>query len=212
MEKLKHPLLRSTFWSAVILGMTIVSIWVIVKIHPFLACNSPVKGEILIVEGWVPTSYMPLVVHEFRQGNYRYIVIVGGTLPSGSQGYPPKSNAERAAQTLSELGVDKALVTVVSAPPVNRHKTWAYVRAFRDWLVSSGYVIQGVNVFTVDVHARKSQLLFQRALGPTIQVGIISARHQRYDPANWWLSYTGIWLTAKNAIAYLDALLFTGGN
>jgi hypothetical protein len=199
------------WWYAVILGAIMFSVWGIVELHPFLAVNRPINAEILVVEGWVPLTYIPLVVEEFRRGNYRSIVTVGGPLPSRSWGYP-ESNAERAAQILIKMGIKDEIVTAVPVPPVNRYKTRASAWAFRDWLMSSGQTIQSVNVFTVDVHARKSQLLFQRSLGPTKQVGVIAAKEQKYDPAHWWLSPTGIYLVTKNSVAYLDALLLTGND
>ena len=185
----------------------LVSLWGLVELHPFLACNRPVEAEVLVVEGWLPTEYLPSAVHEFHRGNYRHIITVGGPLPSGRRAGEPTTSAELAARALIQLGIDRSLVTAVSAPPVTRRKTWAYVQALRDWISRTAFPIHAINVFTVDVHARKSLLLFQRAFEPGIRVGVVAVKHQQYDPAYWWLSYTGIGLTTKNAIAYLDALL-----
>jgi hypothetical protein len=210
MKKSFHFLPRRTTLAPIILVAVITGIWSIIELHPFLAYHHPINAEILVVEGWVPESYMPPVVQEFREGKYRHIVTVGGPMRSWKRTGTPASDAERSARILIQLGIEPSTITAVSSSPVAVHKTWSFAEAFRDWTVESGYVIQRVNVFTIGVHARKSALLFQRALGPTIQVGIISAKEQNYDPARWWLSPRGIYIVSKNAVAYLDALLLTG--
>lgn len=191
------------------LGAAIFCMWGIREIHPFLAINRPVHAEILVIEGWVPSTYIPLAAQEFQRGNYQHIVVVGGSIQPDVNGSQNR-NSERATRVLIQFGIDKTRITMVYAPSASYHKTWTYAQAFRDWLLSAGKPIQTVNVFTVDVHARKSLLLFQRALGPTVKVGVISARHWDYDPAFWWLSPTGLYLVVKNAITYVDALLLTG--
>lgn len=212
MKRLKNSLPHPTAWTLVIAGALLLGIWGIAAIHPFLACNRPISAEMLVVEGWLPASYLPLAAEEFRRGRYRYLVTVGGPLPSTLKTRDQTTYAESARSAMIQLGIDKSFVTAVSAPQANRRRMWTYVQAFRSWLNRSGHEIRAINVFTVGVHGRKSLLLFNKALGPTVQVGVISVRRQGYDPSYWWLSPIGIWLTARYAIGYLDALLFTWNN
>ena len=183
--------------------------WIIFYVEPFLSRSSPVNTDILIVEEWVDQRYMPMAAEVFRKGTYRHIFIVGVPRIFGPQG-GHVDNAGKISHTLIELGIDASLVTEVPTPTKTWHKTWSQASAFRNYLVRSGYQIKAVNVFTVGVHARKSHLLYQRALGPEIQVGVISVRHYKRSSSPWWLSFESVFAVAKNAISYLDALLLTG--
>ena len=49
-----------------------------------------------------------------------------------------------------------------------------------------------LNVLTEIVHARRSQLLFSKALGPEISVGIIAIPNPDYDARRWWRSSEGL--------------------
>jgi len=192
---------------AVALVVVALGSWVIFCVEPFLSGSSPVNADTLIVEAWVDARYMPMAVQEFRKGTYQHIFIVGEAI--GAQGelvgiVGPSSH------TLIELGIDPSLITEVPVPSKKWHKTWSQALAFRKYVVRSNYPIKAVNVFTLGVHARKSQLLYQRALGPEIQVGVISARHYKRSFRPWWLLPEGIFAVAKHSISYLDALLLTG--
>lgn len=76
-------------------------------------------------------------------------------------------------------------------------------------MVSSGYTVKKADVFSQWVHARKSQVLYQKALGPAVQVGVISAKDKRFTHKHWWLSPRGIYLVVIYTVGYLDALLLT---
>jgi hypothetical protein len=54
-------------------------------------------------------------------------------------------------------------------------------------------------------HARRSRLLFSRALGEGFDVGVIGVTDRRFDPSHWWRSSAGVRVTIDEAIAYLYA-------
>jgi hypothetical protein len=60
-------------------------------------------------------------------------------------------------------------------------------------------------VLTEDVHARRSQLLFAKALGPEISVGIIAVPNPDYDARRWWRYSEGV----KDVISETAAYLYT---
>ena len=68
--------------------------------------------------------------------------------------------------------------------------------------------LTAVNVVTVDVHARRTQLLFQMALGPKVKVGIIAVPNADYDAAKWWRYSEGVRAVLGEFIAYLYVKLF----
>ena len=205
MQKLK--IVRYPFLAALVL--VLLSSWVIFYVDPFLSKSSPVNADTLLVEAWVDAKYMPLAIQEFRKGKYNHIFVVGDSLA-----YDPKrqykDGLEDITHTIIESGIDPSHVTAIRTPPKIWHKTWSQALAFRNYLARSNYPVKAINVFTLGVHARKSHLLYQRALRPGIKVGVISAIHCKRSYGPWWLTLSGIYGMFKNSIAYLDALLLTG--
>jgi hypothetical protein len=69
-----------------------------------------------------------------------------------------------------------------------------------------------VNLYSFGAHARRSRLLYQKALGRKIQVGVIAYPDYHYDPARWWAEGEGFRDVVGEGIAYLYArLLFHPG-
>jgi hypothetical protein len=202
----KRNIVRYSFAAALV--VVAFSAWFIFYVDPFLARSSPVNAEMLIIEAWVDTRYMRTAVQEFRKGKYRHIFVVGDSQSSGSQG-KSADDVERIMDTLIQLDIAPSLITGVPVPPKKWHKTWSQALTFRNYIARSNYPIKAVNVFTLGVHARKSQLLYQRAVGPDIQVGVISVTHYGRSSGHWWLTIGGIYGVAKNSVAYVDALLQT---
>jgi hypothetical protein len=94
------------------------------------------------------------------------------------------------------------------------HRTFASARAVKQWLSKSGTSIREVDIFTVGVHARKSWILFRRALGEDYRVGIIAGTESSYDAASWMISKRGVYIVVRNLAGYLYSelwLAFGGG-
>jgi len=76
----------------------------------------------------------------------------------------------------------------------------------REWLARSKTETTGVNVFTLGAHARKSVVLFERALGAGTRVGVIAGTDDSYNAHRWWLSATGIYVIMRKTAGYLYAV------
>ena len=77
---------------------------------------------------------------------------------------------------------------------------------------NGGPVVRAVNLYSFGAHARRSRLLYQKALGRKIQVGVIAYPDYHYDPARWWAEGEGFRDVVGEGIAYLYArLLFHPG-
>jgi len=185
----------------------IVGLAFVLTINDFLAINRRVEANILVVEGWVSgTSAIGEASEEFKRGQYQLLITVGGPTDRGN-GNPDQTNlAMLAASQLQELGVDKRFIVVLAVPEVSRHRTYASAVALRNWLNDSGTKTTGVNVFTIGPHARKSLVLFSRALGPGIAVGVIAGTDDDYDPDRWWMSARGIYVIFRKLLGYLYAV------
>jgi uncharacterized SAM-binding protein YcdF (DUF218 family) len=103
------------------------------------------------------------------------------------------------------------MIIAIPAPPVIRDRTYASAVALKDWLKKAPFPIKGINLVSLGTHARRSRLLFEKALGSGITVGIIAIPDVRYDPQAWWKSSLGVRLTLDELIAYLYARFFFRG-
>ena len=67
--------------------------------------------------------------------------------------------------------------------------------------------VRGVNVLTEDVHARRTCLLFQKALGHNVVVGVIAVPNPDYDANHWWRYSEGVKDVVAESVAYIYARL-----
>lgn len=177
-------------------------------IHPFLARNDPVDGDILVVEGWLPDSALIQSFNEFTNNNYKFLVITGGCQKNFLGKINTFSIAEAAAIKLLDYGLDEKCLITVSAPPVKRHRTYNSAVTLKNWIRESELDINTINVFTYGVHAKKSQIIYEKALKPNIRVGVISAVPSDYNPKYWFLSIKGINWVLRDFFGYLYALFW----
>ena len=196
-----------TWRSRLLLMVIAIAVLLIIAryVHLFLATSRPNYGEILIVEGWMPDSALKQAVLFFNKNNYQLILTTGGPLTKGSYLSKYSTYAGVAAATLGQLGVEQRLIVPVPAPLVRRDRTFASALAVNNWLSQSNIPIHSVDVISMGTHARRTQWLFQKALGDSISVGIIAAPSPGYDANKWWDSSSGVRTLIGETIAYLYA-------
>jgi uncharacterized SAM-binding protein YcdF (DUF218 family) len=97
---------------------------------------------------------------------------------------------------------------MVPSRVMDRDRTYSSAVALRDWFQGHHLSVQGINVVTEDVHARRTRLLFQEALGKDVTVGIIAVPNPDYDSAHWWRYSEGVRDVLAEAIAYVYAKFF----
>jgi len=179
------------------------------NLHSFLAVTRRVPAKVLVVEGWIHNYGVDAAVSEFKTGHYDRLLTTGGPV----EGYGPASSiydtdAWQSAGLLKQAGLPAAVVQAVPSCLVGRDRTYNSAIALRIWLREHDQHIGSLNVLTEDAHARRTWLLFQSALGPEIQVGIISVRNPDYDADHWWRSSTGVREVIDESIAYGYAKVF----
>lgn len=192
-------------WLALFLGMVISLGYLVATIHPFLAVSHPVRGDILVVEGWLPDGALQQAMRDFDSHDYRLLITTGGPLEKGSYLIRHHSYAELAAATMIRLGVDPRHIAAVPALYVRKDRTYASALALRKWLKESKITIHSIDLLTLGTHARRSWLLYEQGLPPSIQVGIISVEDSSYDPDRWWQSGAGVRSVIGETIAYIYA-------
>lgn len=189
--------------SVAVLAITVLFI---LGIHDFLAINAPVQANVLVVESWAWESpAMQEAAEEFNRGRYE-IVLTVGVLTAGQGSESTQENlAAHAAEQLRKFGVDDHAIRVLAVPNIDRHRTYASALAVKHWLEDSKIHVVGINVVTLGAHARKSLVLFKRAFGQNIAVGVIAGAEDAYDPERWWLSVKGIYTVLRKMLGYLYA-------
>jgi hypothetical protein len=180
-------------------------LFLLTHIQPFLAPTSPIKADILVVEGWIPDYALKNAIAEFKTGGYQKLVTTGVPVELGYYLIQYKNLAELAAATLIALGFDQDKLVAVPAPEVIRDRTVASAVALRQWIADSDLKVESINLYTFDVHARRSWLIFKQALAPEIKVGVIVVENQKYDPKQWWIYSEGVRRIISETIAYIYA-------
>jgi hypothetical protein len=171
--------------------------------HPFLAVTSRVPADVLVVDGWLPAYTLKEVAEEFRRGQYRRALVVRSLYDSPNQYESGRYAADYIAELLVEQGVPRESVGMVFCDVTRRDRTYQTAQATRDWLAGYGGAGRGITVATLGLHARRSRLLYQRAFGAAVPVGVLSLKDRSYDPEHWWRSSEGLKETISESAAYL---------
>lgn len=193
-------------WGIAIAFTATLIIFMITQIHPFLAVNYPIKADVLVVEGWVPDYALKQALIEFKNGSYRQIITTGTPLPTGYYLAEYKNFAELSAATLKALGLKTEKLVVIATPDAIKDRTYASAATVRQWLLNSDLKLESINLFTFDVHARRSWLIYKQALAPKIKAGVIAVESLDYDSNSWWSSSAGVRTVISETIAYIYAL------
>jgi hypothetical protein len=172
------------------------------RVHPFLAVNDPVRGGILVVEGWLPDYALDAAITEFGRNHYSKVFVTGVPLEEGAPLLEYRNFAELGAAILVRLGLPANVVQAVPSPRVRRDRTYACAVALKNWLDENGVGETNVNVISIGAHARRSRLLFRKALGNKYKVGVLCIETRSYDPKRWWKSSEGVRGVTSETIAY----------
>jgi len=68
--------------------------------------------------------------------------------------------------------------------------------------------VDNINVLTEGAHARRTRLLYQKAFGRNVTVGIIAVSNPDYDPKQWWRYSDGVREDIGESTPYIYAKFF----
>jgi len=183
---------------------------VVLNIHPFLAVTHRTKADILVVEGWIQRYAMQKAVEEFKTGRYKRIFTTGGP-ENGSGGYVNdyQTSASVGAEILTKkFGIPGDVIQMVPSHVIGRDRTYSSAIALRDWFHQHNVRVQSINIVTEGTHARRTRLLFERALGSNVAVGVIAVPSPDFDARHWWRYSEGVEEVVTEGVAYLYAKFF----
>jgi uncharacterized SAM-binding protein YcdF (DUF218 family) len=215
------PLDRKERWSlsrrgrlilALILAsaLLLVGALVLKGVYPFLATTHRVNANILVVEGWIHEYAIRAALKEFQSNHYARIFTTGGPV-EGTGGYINDycTSASVGADLLRKNGLANGSVQMVPSRVMDRDRTYGSAVALRNWFRDHNMAVSGIDVVTEDLHARRTRLLFQKALGNKLTVGVIAIPNPDYDAKHWWSYSEGVKQVVSEATAYIyTRLLF----
>jgi uncharacterized SAM-binding protein YcdF (DUF218 family) len=111
-------------------------------------------------------------------------------------------------EALKKLGVPEDLVQMVPSRVIGRDRTYSSAVALREWLREHDLQVRSINIMTENAHARRTRLLFRKALGSNVAVGIIAVPNPDYDARRWWRYSEGVREVIGEGVAYIYAKVF----
>ena len=188
------------------LGLVVTAI---LGVYPFLAITQRVDTDVLVVEGWVHSYAIRISTEEFKNHSYHRAFTTGGPVV-GTGGYinDYQTAASVGADLLKKAGIPAELVQMVPSHAMGRDRTYSSAIALRDWLREHDMQVRSLNIVTEGAHARRTRLLFEKALGPGIRVGVIAVPSPDYNAMRWWRYSEGVEEVIDEGVAYVYARFF----
>ena len=106
------------------------------------------------------------------------------------------SHPEIIRNKLIAAGIDSSRIITVTGRKTVVNRTLTGAIAFRDWLKTSGYKVEGVNILTMGIHARRTWLTYKNVLDKSCRVGIIALP----DTSRLYQKKTGLLGTLAEAL------------
>jgi len=179
------------------------ALWIGIRmIYPFLAVNSPRPGGVLVIQGWIPDYCLEEVTAEFHRNHYEKMYVVGGRLDKGALLLPYKYFPELTAAVLRKAGMRADDMVLVQVEDERQERTYAAAIALKHWWRDHQSYPARINLMSVGPHARRSRLLFEKALGDGASVGVLALAPRDFDPEHWWRSSAGFRSVVGEAIGY----------
>ena len=193
-------------WLLIILGTVVAVIVIFPNLYSFFAVTHRVQSDVLVVEGWVHPYAIRAAVEEFRTGSYQRVFTTGGPVV-GRGGYVNdfQTEASVGAELLKKEGLPPAALQMVPTRVLGRDRTYGSAVALKNWFRADNLQMRSLNIITEGAHARRTRLLFEKALGPDVEVGVISISSPDFDAAHWWDYSEGVEDVVQEALGYLYA-------
>jgi len=177
------------------------------EIPPFLAVTDSVPGGVLVVEGWVPDYMLEAAIAEFKRNHYARLFVTGIPVQQGAPLSDYQNYAYLGAATLVKLGLSTNDVQAVPTGLTRRDRTYATALTLKHWLREHDMAPAKFNLITGGPHARRSRLMFEKALGKGVAVGVIAIPAVDYDERQWWYYSQGVRIMIGESLAYIYARL-----
>lgn len=176
--------------------------------YPFLAPSQPAGAKLLVIEGWMSPGEFDQAITLIKSGGYQRVITTGGPVPDSLFRPAGISFAALAREYLIRQGLPDDFVTAVPAPASARDRTYLSAVMVREWLAANRKTVDALDVFSEGTHSRRTQLLYRKAFGDTVKIGIFAAQPDDYDPLIWWQSSAGAKAVIAEAMGWAWTALF----
>ena len=160
-------------------------------VYPFPAITHRVNANILVVEGWIHEYAIRAEVKEFQSNHYYQRIFT--------------TSASVGADLLKKCGLSKGCLQMVPFRVMGRDRTYGPAVALRNWFRDHDMGVSSIDVVTEDLQARRTRLLFQKAFGKDVRIGIIAIPNMDYPLKRWWDYDQGLKHAVSKFAAYLHA-------
>jgi hypothetical protein len=175
---------------------------------PFLSPNKPIGAEVLVVEGWVDDYSLQRVIEMQRANHYKLVICAGGPVEKGLNTTVYGTFANLAAARLKTMGYTDTNLVVVPSPLALKDRTYHSALAVKNFVLRHT-PYRGIDVVSSSVHSRRSWMLYRRACGDEIKVGVyaIDDPDADFKLKSWYRTSAGFRTVLSETIAYLYARL-----
>ena len=195
-------------WLSILLIIALTIFLLMTQLYSFLAPVHRVKTDMLVLEGAVPDYVLESAIIEFEENNYKYMVTTGTPLEWGHLLIEYGNTANIAASSLKKMGFDSTMLAIVPTKEIHNDRTYNSALEFASYLRQYHPEIKAINLMSYGPHSRRSQMLFQAALGKDIKVGIIAIQSFYYGPNDWWKSSKGFREVINELLGYIFVKFF----
>ena len=159
-----------------------------------LTVNEPANGpdgrgaKTLVIEGWLEADDLDQALALMRSARYQQVLTTGGPIEDSWNNVPGWSSyAERAAEYLVDRAPGGPPIVAVPAPPTEQDRTFHSALQVAAWSRGAGIELGAIDLYTAGIHSRRSRTVFEMALGPAVEVGVLAAPSPD-SIAHWWTS------------------------
>ncbi|MFH1297975.1 MAG: YdcF family protein [Bacteroidota bacterium] len=195
-------------WLLILLIIILTVFLFLTRVYSLLAPTRPVNADILVLEGAAPDYVLDSAVAEFTRNHYKLLITTGTPLEWGHLLIDYQNTALVAASSLKRMGFDTTVLVAISTDEIQNDRTYNSALELGKFLRTFYPEVKAINLMSYGPHSRRSQMMFQAALGDSIQVGIISIRSFYYGGGNWWRSSKGFREVINEFLGYVFVKLF----
>ncbi|MBL7137208.1 MAG: YdcF family protein [Bacteroidales bacterium] len=195
-------------WLSILLIIVLAVFLFLAQAYSFLAPIHREKTDILVLEGAVPDYVLESAVKEFEENQYRLLITTGTPLEWGHLLIEFGNTASLAANSLIKMGFDSTVLVTVATDEIRNDRTFNSALELASYLRQYHPEVKAINLMSYGPHSRRSQMLFQAALGKEIKVGIIAIKSYYYGPNDWWRSGKGFREVMNEVLGYIFVKFF----
>lgn len=194
------PTLPGVMLILAVLGIS--SYLVFLNVATFLAIDEPVGSEYLVIEGWLGKQELQQAYRIFDDRDYRLAIVSGGPITDEFNSGPPNF-AERARSYLLSIGFPEEKLVAAPAPYAAQVRTFVSAVVVRDWFTDQNIVLESLDVFSGDVHSRRSRDMYRLVFGEKVEIGVYASRPDKFDLNRWWQSSDAAKSVAAELLGWL---------